>query len=179
MEQAEIRKKMIAERKSVPLERAAAAAKSVAKTVFSFPEVQSAQTVMVYLPVRGELNTAPLIQMLKNAGKTVLYPVTKGEELVAAMPESEDFTKGDFGVSVPCVYREIDCPDVVIVPLSAADLRRYRIGYGKGYYDRFLSEKTCFTVGVCYDFQVVEKLRENPWEKPLSAIVGESTVIRE
>ena len=178
MLQAELRKRMIEQRRSVsPLENESAGER-VAQQVFTLSEVNHAQTVMVYLPVRGELNTYPLIRALKQAGKTVVYPVTLGENMVAAQPLTDTFIKGDFGVSVPEKYAVCPNPDVVIVPLTVADTRRFRVGYGKGYYDKFLAQTGAFSVGVCHNFQIVEKLTENPWEKPLNVLISEQTILR-
>ena len=178
MEQAELRRQMIEKRKSVTPQENERAGERVAIQVFALPEIEKAETVMAYLPVRGELNTYPLIRALKQAGKRVAYPVTVGETMVAAIPQTERFVKGDFGVSVPETYAVCEKPDVVIVPLTVADSRRYRVGYGKGYYDKFLAQTGAFSVGVCHHFQMVEKVKENPWEKPLNVLVSDQITLR-
>ncbi len=178
MEQAEIRRIMIEKRKGVTPQANESAGKAVARQVLALPEVEKASGVMVYLPVSGELDTHPLIHALNQAKKTVLYPVTVGETMVAAQPLTDAFIKGDFGVSVPEKYAVFPNPDVVIVPLTAADIRRFRVGYGKGYYDKFLAQTGAFSVGVCHHFQIVEGIRENPWENPLNVLVSEQAVLR-
>jgi len=178
MEQAELRRQMIEKRKTVTSGENELAGERVAQQVFTLSEVLQAKTVMVYLPVRGELNTYPLIRALRQVGKTVVYPVTVGESMVAALPENERFITGNFGVPVPEKYVVCEKPDVVIVPLTVADSRRFRVGYGKGYYDKFLAQTGAFSVGVCHHFQIVEKVKENPWEKPLNVLVSECAILR-
>ena len=91
MTQSELRKRKIEERKAVSAEEGLLAAEKVARRVLALPEIAGAETVMVYLPVRGELSTLPLIEGLKKAGKKICYPVTVGEDMLAALPQSTGF----------------------------------------------------------------------------------------
>ena len=68
---------------------------------------------------------------------------------------------------------------LVIVPGVAFDANGYRVGYGKGFYDRFLEQEPNHpTLALCYDFQVVEKIESKPWDVPLDIIITETKIIK-
>ena len=73
----------------------------------------------------------------------------------------------------------VDKIDVVIVPALVFDANGYRLGYGKGYYDRFLPDlnKQCFKCGVCYEFQVVNNIYPHPGDVPVHWIVTDHSEI--
>ena len=82
-------------------------------------------------------------------------------------------------MSVTLEYTILENPSVVIVPLVACDKNLNRIGMGKGYYDRYLRDKTAIKIGICYDFQVVDKIIPNKTDIPLDIIVTENQILGE
>ena len=81
--------------------------------------------------------------------------------MVAGIPVGKETTTDKFGVVIPKNYTVIENVDVAFIPLVACDKNKNRIGFGKGYYDKFLQNKNCIKVGICYDFQVVESITPN------------------
>ncbi|MCM1982684.1 5-formyltetrahydrofolate cyclo-ligase [Lyngbya confervoides] len=69
-------------------------------------------------------------------------------------------------------------PDLILVPLVACDRRGYRLGYGGGYYDRFLTQKLAPAIGIGFDACVVNTLPVDPWDQPLDGICTESGIYR-
>ena len=137
----------------------------------------NAKTFMLYKSFKNEVKTDKIIDFLLSANKTVAYPITIGEDMVAGVPTSSEYKKSSLGVLEPIDYTIIETPDVVFVPLVACDKNKNRIGLGKGYYDRFLKCKGSLKIGICYDFQVVENIPKNPHDIPLDIIITEKQII--
>lgn len=151
---------------------------AVLNNLISIDYLWEKSNFFVYNSFRNEVDTKKIISRLKALNKRVAYPITLGEEMVAGVPISKEFVKDKFGVLTPKDYTVLTEIDVAIIPLLLCDSKKNRVGYGKGYYDRFLSKTPCLKVGVCYDFQVVESLTPNPWDIPLDIIVTPTRVIK-
>ncbi len=136
------------------------------------------ENIFIYKSFNGEVDTNSIINHFLSEKKTLSFPVIKGEEMVAGIPLGKDVKESKFGTEEPKNYTEMDKIDVCFLPLLACDLEFNRLGYGKGYYDKFLSEKPCLKIGLCYDFQVVEKIESKPWDIPLDIIITESKIIK-
>ena len=136
----------------------------------------NAKSFMVYNSFKNEVKTDKIIEFLKEQNKTVAYPITIGENMVAGVPTSQNFTKSSLGVFEPSEYDALTDIDVVFVPLVACDENKNRIGLGKGYYDRFLKCKGSLKIGICYDFQVVKNISPTAWDIPLDIIVTETKI---
>lgn len=65
-----------------------------------------------------------------------------------------------------------------IVPALAFDLNGYRVGYGKGYYDRFLKKYKCKTVGFCYEMDLVKSINKNQYDLPVDLILTEKRILK-
>ncbi len=100
----------------------------------------------LFLPIEKnhEINTYPLMNWLVNEGKTLVLPKVEGQNMVNCQVSIPvETTLNNLAIPEPTVYKAIDSLliDVVFVPLFVADSRGERVGYGGGYYDRFLA--TC------------------------------------
>ncbi len=175
--QKEIREKIKNLREKLTETEIQALSEKITEKVLTFDFINDYKTFMVYNSIKGEVSTEKIINYLLKNNKTVCYPVIKGENIVISKPLTNEFIKGNFGVLEPKEYEVLDKVDVVFVPLIACDKNKNRIGFGKGYYDRFLKDKTCLKVGVCYDFQVVENIVPSPFDIPLDIIITENNII--
>lgn len=125
---------------------------------------QQAQVVHCYQSIRSEVPTRLLTQHLLKVGKTMLVPyVDQDNQLVAACITSlEQLSPGYFGVPEPAkAFRQPwsgKDPDLVIVPGVGFDVEGKRLGYGKGFYDRFLERLNSYRLGLAWDFQRVQAL---------------------
>ncbi|MBO5223712.1 MAG: 5-formyltetrahydrofolate cyclo-ligase [Clostridia bacterium] len=177
MNEKELRKNLIAKRESLDSKTLIRNTKIVTQALFSLDGFTEFSSYFVYKSFRGEVDTNEIIERLERLGKTVLYPVTDGDIMYAVKNEGERFVRDRFGVEVPERYTVFDAPDVVIVPLVACDKNLNRIGFGKGYYDRFLRNRKCLKIGICHDFQVVDVLEPKEWDVPLDVVITEKRVI--
>jgi 5-formyltetrahydrofolate cyclo-ligase len=96
------------------------------------------------------------------AGKRVLYPAVCGERMVFRQVQGMGcLSEGCFGILEPCPTGDdhlADEPDLIVVPGVAFDGYGHRIGYGKGYYDKFLQHpgRKAHLIGLCHDFQLID-----------------------
>ena len=99
--------------------------------------------------------------------------------MLAVRYEGGGLRAGRFGVSEPAGEETADKPDVCILPLLAADGQFRRLGYGGGYYDRYLSRKgkNMLKIGICYDFQLVGEVPSEEHDVLLDALVTDARVI--
>ena len=116
----------------------------------------------IYNSFGSEADTKKIISALLKADKRVYLPRVEGDNIVA-VPYGT-MRVGAFGIEEPVGQAFAGDIEVTVIPLLAVNGRGYRIGYGGGYYDRYLAGHTeHITVALCYAFQITE---ENlPWEE--------------
>ena len=141
---------------------------------------------MVYLSMKSEVETHELVESLLNQGKQVIAPVvdTKSGQLITRRIQNleKDLVRHRYGMLEPNATCPIFPPDqlqLIFVPGIAFDMNGYRLGYGKGFYDRFLP--TCpdaITIGVAFETQLVEDTYPQPWDIPVKHIFTEKGQIR-
>ncbi len=197
----EQRQQVLALRKQLAPEEVARRSKAIRKRFLALPQVREAQTIMAYLDTRNEVQTFELISDLLKMGKRVGVPITLlaehrliASELVA--PE-EDLQTGTYGIREPRPGRERPIPppelDLIIVPGVAFDPAGGRIGYGGGFYDRFLAEmqqtpgrqkpgapasrQPVPLVALAFELQVLERVAREPHDFLIDWIVTEERLI--
>ncbi|RMD47596.1 MAG: 5-formyltetrahydrofolate cyclo-ligase [Aquificota bacterium] len=150
----------------------------IVKKLINLPEIKKAKYILLYYPHKNEVNILPLFQILK--GKILLLPRTDSKDIFPVMVNSlENLKKGKFGILEPEGNPvQIEKIDVVIVPAIAFDKKGHRLGYGKGYYDRFLKNFKGTKIGVAYDFQVVEEIPKEEHDIPVDLIITPSQIIK-
>ncbi len=144
--------------------------------------VLKAKSIMGFASIKNEVDLSWFLEKMKTKGKTILLPrVEENENIVAVEFKGWEYTaSGPFGIKEPVgpafPAEEID---VILVPGLVFDPHGYRLGYGKGYYDRFLSRgKTpTFFCGICYEFQLVENVFPHEGDVVLDWIVTEKSEI--
>jgi 5-formyltetrahydrofolate cyclo-ligase len=154
----------------------------IKKLLFSTKEFMESDTILFYYSIKDEVNTKKMIEDSLRMGKRIVLPVTdvKNHKLILSeIKNLEDLKNGAFGISEPKDVAPISIKDVhlIIVPGIAFDFRGYRIGYGKGYYDRLLNGLDKHIIGLAYDFQVVDKIPNEMHDVPVKKIVTEKRII--
>ena len=121
-----------------------------------------AQTILLYHALPDEVDTRPLLSALYLQGKTLLLPkVISDTEMTIHRYDGENaLSKGlSFGIMEPdnSPFTDYSAIDLMIIPGMAFDNIGNRLGRGRGYYDRFLSQMPCnvYKIGVCFPFQIV------------------------
>lgn len=173
-------------------ERTAAEAAIYGK-LFSLPAWKEAPLVCGYIPTRGELNTAPIWQRAAAEGKTYALPVTvtdarQGKMIFRALSAyaPDRLTPARFGIMEP----DETCPPLaegnlkdalILVPALALDRNGYRLGYGGGYYDRYLDRLrragvSVTTVGAVFSACHTDTLPHHPHDIPVDFIISERRI---
>ncbi|MGV8176693.1 MAG: 5-formyltetrahydrofolate cyclo-ligase [Candidatus Bilamarchaeaceae archaeon] len=173
-----LRKEMLAKRNALQAYEMKAASAEVEHKLFETAEFQSAKTVAFYLAKDSELSTFRMLDRAAQLGKKVLVPVTDTHIRLVEYTGFNDLERGKFNVPEPKTKIPFTVvPDLIIIPGVAFDLDCHRLGYGKGYYDVFLKGKTVHKIGICYDFQIVEKLPRHDHDVRLDSIITDKRII--
>ena len=162
---AELRKKILQEMKALSQEQKQAMDRALTERFLQHPFYQEVKTIATYLSFPHEFQTQELIKRMLKDGKKVLIPKTypKGRmEFVVYDPKQ--LAKTSFGLLEPQGDLEVVEPsqiDLIHVPGLAFTTEGYRIGYGGGYYDRYLEHFAGHTMSTIYPCQVQEFNLEN------------------
>jgi 5-formyltetrahydrofolate cyclo-ligase len=177
-----VRNAVRGERDAVPNDVRDERAGQVVERFLDLPEVQRARIVMLFSSFGSEVPTGSLIERLHARGVVVALPRIEGTALVPIpYAPGDPTTTTSFGAVEPVGETPLDPSsiDVVGVPGVAFDRSGRRIGYGGGYYDRFLRGLPAFTVGLIFGLQVLdEDLPAGRFDLPVDAIVTEEETIR-
>ena len=179
MNKQEIRKKSLAIRASI--QNRAEKDLKIHLAFLNSEIYQSANVIMTYLSYKSEVETISLLEKMRDDGKTVLAPVCKdGGEMDAHLVRSkDDLAPSKFGILAP-IHTEIFSPeqiDLVICPGCAFTEDGYRLGYGGGYYDRFLPKTKAVSCGFFYE-SLKTAFPPEGTDTPLDIIITEETVYR-
>lgn len=148
--------------------------------VLQFPELLEADTVCVYMPTGNEIDTSAIIRFCLENGKRVAAPRVDGDTMEFYYFRSkEELEQGAYDIWEPTGKEAVaDEESLVIMPGVAFDLNCNRIGYGKGYYDRYLSKHPKMKrIALAYEFQIVGKIKQEIHDVKPEMIVTESRVI--
>ena len=146
--------------------------------LISLPEFLHSDVCLLYMPIHKEVDVTSLLQ----SGKKIVLPaVREGNLQLYSITSDSDLQQGAYGILEP---RE-DCPlispseiQLAIIPALAFDVQGYRLGYGKGYYDKLLPQITARKIGVAYEFQIMEQVQfpRETHDRPVEMIITEEQV---
>ncbi len=138
-------------------------------------EYRDARTIYGYLPFNQEVRTLPLLQHAIAEGKQVALPKCRGTEMWFVIPEDlNQVCSSPFGAPEPICDTPIanDPTALVLIPGVAFDRQRHRLGYGGGYYDRFLAKEPHHpTIALCFDFQMLPQIPTEPHDISIDTIL--------
>lgn len=181
----ELRKSILQKRESLSSVEAAERSARITGHLFEFDRFQGAHQILAYMPVRREVETRGLITTALSLGKVVAVPVVSpgSHDLIPArITDPGQLIPGRWGIpEPPPPYRSIPaaCIDMVVVPGVAFDRKGNRLGYGGGFFDRFLPglAPDAVSIALAYDFQVVPLLEPETHDVPVQFLVTESGLI--
>ena len=136
-----------------------------------------------YAAINGEADPFPLMATLNAQGHALCLPRIEARTLVfRSWKPGDKLVPGPMNIPEPDAKAKERRPDLLLVPLLAFDRDGYRLGYGGGYYDRYLSEhrrkRTIKAIGIAYEGQAVDELPRESFDEPLDAVVTETRVQR-
>lgn len=131
----------------------------------------------VYLSYSSEAPTDKLVEGLKQRGQAVYCPRIENGEMYPVLC-GEDFSLSAYGIREPIGETFLGEMDIAIIPLLGVDERGNRLGYGGGYYDRFLRERPKMKrIAFCYDFQVLKDVPHTQTDEKMDVIVTDRQII--
>lgn len=165
-------------RKSITQEERKEKERLIKENFLSLNELNYATNVCAYFAIGSEVNVTEIISKLFELGKRVFAPVVRGDDMYAIEYKSGQFLDlGTFNIPEPKgEYLEKEKLDLIIVPMIAFNESRQRVGYGKGYYDRFLPDNA-LTVGIAFSEQECD-FEPEKHDKKLDIIVTDKGVFR-
>lgn len=170
---------MLEKRNSQALGDSAGRSALVQEHVVKSREFQYAKIIGAYFATGSEVKTDLLIGEAKRLGKVVALPRAEKDMInFYEISSTSELVAGRFGVMEPLPVRPVHTIDLLVVPGIAFDKKGYRLGYGKGYYDRYLSEKKPqFAIGLAYNFQLLESLPHDAHDVKMDAISTEDGIL--
>ena len=187
LEKKELRRKAIEFRDSLIFAEIKEKSEKIFQNFYLLPLYKEAKNIMTYVSIRKEINTHDFIKKALDDNKNIFIPKTNPSSKKIILSQLIDFDKdlerGHWGLLEPkkeaLQPTSYEILDLIIVPGIAFSEKGYRIGYGGGYYDRFLSSlpKEVITLSLAFDSQIFESLPIESFDIPIDYILTESRLI--
>jgi len=181
-----LRKAMMERRKNIPQEERKEKSNRIKERLFSLELFKKANFIFTFISTEEEVDTHEIIKESINMGKRIGVPITLSKEKRMMVSEIQDFASeleiGYYNILTPKkeYIREVDPEeiDMVLVPGLIFREDGYRIGYGGGYYDRFLGGiDSVIKIGLCYEMQLSEDIPIDTYDIPVNYIITEERLI--
>ena len=175
MDKKELRRQIREQKRAMTEEQIVAASSRLGELFLNCPQYKQAQTIYGYLPYNQEVRTVAMLERALADGKRVAVPKCYGDEMKFIW--MEDLTKVEKGyANIPEPIADEPVADdktaLVLMPGMAFTKDGKRMGYGGGFYDKFLAaEPNHPTVALCYDFQMVEDLPTEDYDIPVDCVL--------
>jgi len=175
MDKQALRKQIRQQKRAMTPEQIESASARLGELFLQSEQYQQAKTIYGYLPYNQEVRTVPMLEQAIRDGKRVAVPKVYGEEM--RFIYIDDFTrveKGYAGIPEPMDDGPVadDPTALVLMPGLAFDPHGHRIGYGGGFYDKFLAaEPNHPTLALCYSFQMLPKLETEKFDIPVDCVL--------
>lgn len=163
----EVRKIVKGYRQALSNDDAALRSISILNKLFETEQYKQAECVYCYIDFRNEVKTMPLVRKALKDGKRVAAPRISDDDVMEFyyIHGHDELEEGSFGIMEPSMSCEqaSETDALMIMPGMAFDKENHRIGFGGGYYDRYLErENTHFKIALAYQFQIFEQVPYEP-----------------
>ena len=177
-----LRKEVLRKRNSMNRSEVSTKSNLIQRKLIESPVFNQSKSVGLYLAIGSEVQTREIINYSLDLGKTVLLPRVMSNNLRFYVVNKDDletnsFDVNMFGIKEPRIYNKSeDYIDLMIIPGIVFDIYGSRIGYGYGYYDKYLtSNEFSKSVGLAYDFQLIKKpIPILPHDRKIDILITES-----
>ncbi len=175
MNKQELRRAIQERKRAMTEEEIVERSNALAEKFYNSPAYQAASTIYGYLPYNQEVRTVPMLQRALDEGKRVAVPKVYGEEMrFIYLEDLTQVSKGYAGIPEPIADAPVaeDPRALVLMPGLAFDPQGHRIGYGGGFYDRFLAQEPHHpTLALCYEFQMQAHLDTEEFDIPVDTVL--------
>ena len=175
MDKTALRKYIREKKRAMTQEQIISAGERLMALFLASPLYREATAIYGYLPYNQEVRTVPMLKQALLDGKRVAVPKVFGEEMKFIWLDGlSEIEPGYAGIPEPVADGPIadDPTALVLMPGLAFDAQGHRIGYGGGFYDRFLAaEPNHPTLALCYDFQMLEHIETDPFDMDVDCVL--------
>ena len=175
MNKKELRQKIREKKRAMTIEEIEAKSARLGELFLASDAYQNAKSIYGYLPYNQEVRTVAMLEQAMKDGKRIAVPKCYGDEMrFIFMDDLSKVEKGYSNIPEPIADDPIadDETALVLMPGMAFDPHGHRIGYGGGFYDKFLAKEPNHpTLALCYDFQMVEYLETEEFDIPVDTVI--------
>lgn len=175
MNKAELRRMIREKKRAMTTEEIESRSEQLGEKFAACDQYLAAKTIYGYLPYNQEVRTIPMLERAIAEGKRVAVPKVYGDEMkFIYLDDLSAIEKGYAGIPEPIADGPVadDPTALVLMPGLAFDPMGHRIGYGGGFYDKFLAgEPEHPTVALCYEFQMLPKLETEEFDIPVDCVL--------
>lgn len=182
MDKQVIREKINTNRKNIHPALISEKSKKIIENLITLSEYKQTNTIMPYLSLDFEVDTKEFIKdELSKNNKTIIVPFVEGNDIqISRLNDFEDLKQGKFNVLEPIKKESHQGNiDLILIPGVAFDKKGSRIGFGKGFYDRFLEKnKDSLKVALAFEEQIVDLIPAEQHDIPVDMIITEKRIMR-
>ena len=171
-------------RASIDINEREKKSKMALASVLALPEFDACDTLFLYSPIKSELNVLPLFDIAKEKGMRIAFPISIKESSTLdfrCVSDFDELSLGAYNIYEPkenTSKATFSKQSICIVPALAFDKNGNRLGYGKGFYDRFLSKFTGLSVGVTFAELFCDALPTDGYDIPVNVIITDKESVR-
>ena len=173
---------MLRERKELSDLETIQRSEKIQDNIISSELFQKSKIVLAYLAFKNEVLTSKIIEKCREQKKEICVPGFSHDRQLTALKHHGDFVEGPYGIRQPLFNPNKVVPieeiDLIIVPGVAFDTKGNRLGWGKGYYDKFLQSSKSTKAGICYEFQLLDEVPSESHDIKMNYIFSDGRVIK-
>lgn len=143
--------------------------------VINNKDILSSKTLLIYISINSEVDTIKIINYFLNTKNIAVPKIIDNNMYFCYVTNLNELTSGKYNIPEPTNENIVTDFDnaICIVPGICYDKKNYRVGYGKGYYDRFLSKNKIKTIGLCYKECMIEKIDNDKYDYKIDEVITE------
>ncbi|MGM0640392.1 MAG: 5-formyltetrahydrofolate cyclo-ligase [Thermotogota bacterium] len=180
MNKKEIRKSIINKRKSLSKNEVENMSSIIIKKIIQEEFFKNSKNIAMYYPYKNEVDLLDIFKENKDF-KNFLFPKVHGKEMIFHLVKDlDDFSKGNFNIMEPKTKVFQGHIDLFLIPGVAFSPHQYRIGYGGGFYDKYISKNVNKSklIGIAFDLQIIENLPVEKHDQKLDMIITNKGVYK-
>lgn len=141
--------------------------------VINNKDILSSKTLLIYISINSEVDTIKIINYFLNTKNIAVPKIIDNNMYFCYVTNLNELTSGKYNIPEPTNENIVTDFDnaICIVPGICYDKENYRVGYGKGYYDKFLSKNKIKTIGLCYKECMIEKIDNDKYDYKIDEVI--------
>ena len=169
------RKKIRQKRIQMSMEEVRYKSEIICRRILDSERYKSSKCIYCYYPIQNEVNILPVIRHALKTEKIVALPKVihkNGEMIFTEIENLDDLKTGYYNIPEPISTVQARKADVILVPGVVFSNTGKRIGQAGGFYDRFLEKKHPYSIGIAYDFQIINDLKTEPHDIDVNQVIS-------